>query len=159
MPQPLAHLYDLALRALDEQERRADALRGRLGPMLAAAALGATLLSGPVVGGARPGGAAGTLAVLVALGGLAATVAGAFRVLRERYTVGLDLDPNRLARVLQHRDSLDDDRRYYLAMLTYLGEAKERNHDVLTRLGRDITSMLWGMLVMLCGLALAALVA
>ena len=46
--EPLAHLYDLALRTLDEQERRAEALRGRLGP-LAAAALGVTLLSGPLV--------------------------------------------------------------------------------------------------------------
>jgi hypothetical protein len=45
MSEPLSRLYDLALRTLDDQERRADALRSRLGPVLAAA-VGAICCSG-----------------------------------------------------------------------------------------------------------------
>jgi hypothetical protein len=45
MPAPLAHIYDLALRALDEQERRVAELRGRLTPVLAAGGVGVTPLA------------------------------------------------------------------------------------------------------------------
>jgi hypothetical protein len=67
--EPLARLYDLALRTLDEQERRSDALHGRLGPVLAAAALGVTLLSGPVFGGEPPSRLIGKLSPLLRRGG------------------------------------------------------------------------------------------
>jgi hypothetical protein len=81
MSEPLARLYDLALRTLDDQERRADALRSRLGPVLAAAALGVTLLSGPLVGGAPPITVAGKLMLVVSMGGLAAALLAAARIL------------------------------------------------------------------------------
>jgi len=115
MSQPLAHLYALALRALDEHDRRADALRGRLGPVLAAAALAASLLSGPVVGGTHPTSIVGKLALVVAVGGLLTTI------LR-------------------------------------LAEARDRHLAAYEHLAATFTAMLWGILVMLCGLALAAIV-
>jgi hypothetical protein len=79
MSEPLVRLYDLALRTLDDQERRADALRSRLGPVLAAAALGVSVLSGPVVGGVHPAAATANTftamlwGILVMLCGLALT--------------------------------------------------------------------------------------
>ena len=44
MSEALAHVYDLALRALAEQERQVAELRGRLTPILASGGLGATLM-------------------------------------------------------------------------------------------------------------------
>jgi hypothetical protein len=40
MPEPRGRIYELALRALDEQDRQVDDLRGRLAPVLAAGASG-----------------------------------------------------------------------------------------------------------------------
>jgi hypothetical protein len=51
MPEPRARIYELALRALDEQDRQVDELRGRLAPVLAAGGVGLTLLTGPAFSG------------------------------------------------------------------------------------------------------------
>ncbi|HEV7773234.1 MAG TPA: hypothetical protein VGO48_08135 [Conexibacter sp.] len=81
MSQPLAHLYDLAFRTLDDQERRADALRSRLGPVLAAAALGVSLLSGSALGDAEPSTIGGKLGLVIGVGGLLVSTIAAFRIL------------------------------------------------------------------------------
>jgi len=134
--EPLAHLYALALRALDDQERRADALRGRLGPVLAAAALGTSLLSGPAVGGTSPGSLAGTLAAVLTIGGLVATPAAAAYVMgrRSRTTA------------------------FYETMISQLNSHRLRNVGAIDLLERAFTAMLCGILVMLCGLATATIV-
>jgi hypothetical protein len=54
VPAPLAHVYDLALRALDEQERRVAELRGRLTPVLAGGGVGVTLLAPAALMGESP---------------------------------------------------------------------------------------------------------
>ena len=117
MSEPLARLYDLALRALDDHERHADALRGRLGPVLAAAALGASLLSGPVLGGAHPASVAGKLAIGLAMAGLLVMTAGAFHLLAARHRLTDRIDPRRLTRELERRGALDDEAAFYETMI------------------------------------------
>jgi hypothetical protein len=156
--QPLAHLYDLALRTLDDQERRADALRSRLGPVLAAAALGVTLLSGPLVGGAHPLTMLGKVALVVAVGGLLATTLGAFHLLSAHRHPVPGIDPQTLAAEFARDGLLDDETAFYLAMLVRLCECRNDGASASEQLTRAFTAMLWGILVMLCGLALAALV-
>lgn len=156
--EPLARLYDLALRTLDDQERRADALRDRLGPTLAAAALGVTLLSGPVIGSAHPATVVGKIALATSVGGLTLTLGAAFRMLLARHRSAADLDARKLMDELAGKGSLDDAPRFYTAMITRLDKLQKRDADAIERLTADFTLMLSGILVMLCGLALAALI-
>ncbi|HXE45173.1 MAG TPA: hypothetical protein VN635_08240 [Conexibacter sp.] len=158
MSQPLARLYDLALRALDEQDRRANALRGRLGPVLAAAAFGGSLLSGPVVGGTHPASLAGKLAAVVAIVGLLAMTGGALRLLAARRRQPVQLDPRELIATLQRGGALDQEAAFYDAMIIRIGEQVDYATGVLEQLATTFTAMLCGILVMLCGLAFAAIV-
>lgn len=158
MYQPLAHLYDLALRGLDEQERRVDALRGRLGPVLAAAALGTTLLGGPAIGGRRSDGVLGTVAIAVTVVGLLITLGTAAHLLRAVRVASFDADPHRLAVALSRDGVLDDLTRFYWAMIEGLGVVRVDNERGIRRLSRTFTSMMCGILVMECGLALAVIV-
>ena len=112
MSEPLARLYDLALRTLDDQERRADALRGRLGPVLAAAALGVTLLSGPVIGGAHPHAALGKLALAVVVGSLLVVIVAASRLLSARHHPVRDVDVRALAARLERNGLLGDEQAF-----------------------------------------------
>jgi hypothetical protein len=156
--EPLARLYDLALRTLDDQERRADALRGRLGPVLTAAALGMTLLSGPVLGGVHPVTVAGVAALVIAVGGLLLGTVAAFRLLGVRHRSLDALDPRRLATELAQSDQLEDEAAFYAAMIARLGMELDDRANTVERLATTFTAMLWGILVMLCGLAIAAIV-
>ncbi|HET6448770.1 MAG TPA: hypothetical protein VFG31_06630 [Conexibacter sp.] len=158
MSEPLARLYDLALRTLDEHERRADPLRSRLGPTLAAAALGVTLLSDPLLGGAHPTTTIGKLALDVAAGGMAFIVMAAFRLVSARHHPIGGFDTRKLAAEFERSGVLDVEQRFYKAMLAQLNDRIEDHADTLADLARSFTAMQWGILVMLCGLALAALV-
>ncbi len=154
--EPLAHLYDLALRALDEQERRAEAIRGRLGPVLAAAALGVSLL-GPGDGGTAAG-LAGTLAIVVALAGLTLTIVAALRILGVRGGTGFEPDVRELATALNAEGVLDDATSYYTAMIARLGDQLMRNIAHIDRVATAFTVMLCGIIVLMGGLALATIV-
>ena len=158
MSEPLSRLYDLALRTLEDQERRADALRSRLGPVLAAAALGVTLLSGPLVGGVRPATVIGKLALVVAVVSLFVVITAGFRLLRApNYRIDA-LVPDNLTRELRRDGLLGEEDAFYSTMIVRLADQADLNADGIERLMRSFTAMLWGILVMLCGLALAALV-
>src|SRR3954469_25724380 len=71
MPEPRGRIYELALRALDEQDRQVGDLRGRLAPVLAAGGVGLTLLTRPAFSGAPP---AGALELVATIGGLLGAV-------------------------------------------------------------------------------------
>ncbi|MFL5817609.1 MAG: hypothetical protein ACJ76L_08405 [Conexibacter sp.] len=158
MSEPLARLYDLALRTLDDQERRADALRGRLGPVLAAAALGVTLLSGPVLEDPTPTGAIGHLALVVTSGGLFLMLAGMFAILGSRGAVAMELAPRRLELELRRDGVLDDTAAFCSAMIERIDRQWRRNAASLDRLHGHFTLMLCGIHIMLCGLALVSIV-
>ncbi|HST39371.1 MAG TPA: hypothetical protein VLK58_07670 [Conexibacter sp.] len=81
MSAPLAHLYALALRTLDAHERRLQALRARLAPVLAAGAAGLALLAGPAVSAVARGGPACGVALIVTICGAVVTVASVGRLL------------------------------------------------------------------------------
>lgn len=157
MTQPLAHLYDLALRSLDEQDRRADALRSRLGPVLAAAALGASLLSGPVIGGRHPATIVGRLALAVAVVGLVVMAVGVVRLLGVGRSVPY-VDPHALATEFRRAGLLGDEASFYEMMIVRLRERLVHRERANKQLAASFTVMLWGILVMLCGLGLAAII-
>jgi hypothetical protein len=64
---PIERVYELALRALDEQERQVSDTRGRIPPVLAAGGLGVTLLARPIFHEGHPTGAGEISAVVVGL--------------------------------------------------------------------------------------------
>lgn len=76
----------------------------------------------------------------------------------ERDAISFDIDPSSLAQALDDAGALDDELGCYRIMLGRLALVTEQNADMVNRLAQEITRMLWGILVMLCGLALAALV-
>lgn len=156
--EPLSRLYDLALRTLDDQERRADAIRGRLGPVLAAVALGVSLLSGPLVGGTPPTTVAGKLTLVISVGGLAAALFAAARILTARGETPAHQDVQALVDQLTGDGALVDVATFYSTMLSRLGGHTAHHVALLDRLHSHFTAMLCGILVMLCGLALAAIV-
>lgn len=158
MSEPLSRLYDLALRTLDEQERRADALRGRLGSVLAAAALGVTLLSGPVVGGDPPTTTAGTAALAIAVGGLFIAVVAALSVLRAGRRRSSTIEAAALIEQLAADGAMADPSAFYPTMIALIGRETDDNAASLVHLHARFTAMLCGILVMLCGLAITALV-
>jgi hypothetical protein len=97
MPEPRGRIYELALRALDEQDRQVDDVRGRLAPVLAAGGVGLTLLTRPVFSGDHPSGAVELVATIVGLlGAVALVLAGAYV-----------LHPRRLAFSVNARATLD----------------------------------------------------
>jgi hypothetical protein len=158
MAEPLAHLYELALRALDEQERRVDALRGRLGPVLAAAALGTSLLSGPAVGGGQPPGMLGTIAIIVAILGLLVALCAAAYLLRAGRVTSFDVDVRSLSDDLHHDGLLEDVALFYRSMVAHLSSHRDRNMSTIRRLDGAFTLVLCGILVDQCGLAITAVV-
>ncbi len=126
--------------------------------MLAAAALGVTLLSGPVIGGAHPAGAAGKLALAAAVGGLFVMVTGAIRLLGVCRRPVEGPDPQQLTAELKRGGMLDDEAAFYESMIARLGDRRKAVEIAFEHLDTSFTAMVWGILVMLGGLALAAIV-
>ena len=124
----------------------------------AATAIGVTLLSGPVIGGTRPHTLTGKLALVVAVGGLIVTTLGVFRLLSAHRHPMRDIHPRRLVADLGRDGLLGDDEGFYTAMILRLSERQDESMEAIEQLARAFTFMLWGILVMLCGLALAVLV-
>ena len=154
MPEPLAHVYDLALRALDEQERRVTQLHARITPVLAAGGVGITLLTGPAFKGVHPAGATETTAVTVGLAGIAVSVAAAaYLLLAARLSFGLDA-PSATAVAQQHGPH-----EFLSAIAVILDEQRLENLAFIERLQGAFTVMVCGMLVGVCGLAIAVAVA
>jgi hypothetical protein len=80
MTAPLAHLYALALRALDAHERRRHELRARLAPVLAAGAAGIALLAGPAASAAAAGSSPAAAALVATAGAAVVTLAAVGRL-------------------------------------------------------------------------------
>jgi len=95
---------------------------------------------------------------VVAVGGLAVAVAATGRMLAGRRDLTDLLEPRDLVEDLRRHDLLDDEAAFYKTMITRLARASESARDAVDRLAALFTAILWGILVMLCGLGLAALV-
>lgn len=158
MPAPLAHLYALAIRALDAHERRAAELRARLAPVLAAAAAGVALLAAPSAPALAAGGPATAVALLLAVAGLLLTAAAAWRMLAHR-PEDEPLDARQLLERLDAAEATSDEALFLRWMVVLVGRRADAQKCETDRLGRDFTVVMSGILVMLCGLSIAALVA
>ncbi|MGB2711396.1 MAG: hypothetical protein WBC33_07750, partial [Conexibacter sp.] len=140
----------LALRALDEQERRVAELRGRLTPVLAAGGLAVTLLAQPAL-------ASGAFVVAPSLVALACSIlSGTYLLLAGRLAFGVDAAAaTKLlgAAVVWSSDA------FYDAMIKALDRQRAANAMAIEGLQTAFTAMVFGMLLSVCGLAFAAGVA
>jgi hypothetical protein len=153
---PLAHVYDLALRALAEQERQVAAIQSRLTPALAAGGLAVTLLA-PVAHRHSTAGALGVSGCGVAAAGLAVVVLAALYLLLPRslsfgISASYALGFVRLPAIALGETLLG-------SLILALDERRSANVPSITKMHLAFTVMLCAMLVALCGLALLALVA
>lgn len=156
MSEPLAHLYDLALRALDDQEHRASELRGRVGPVLAAGGVGTTLLAGPAFS-AHPRGVVEVVATVVAVIALLSTI-GATGYLLRAHLMESDFNIPASVEDLALTGALDDADAFYVRMIRTLHHRQLQNRRVIGRLHAVFTVILCGILVELCSFAIAATV-
>ncbi|HYV15609.1 MAG TPA: hypothetical protein VE972_06285 [Conexibacter sp.] len=157
MSEALAHVYDLALRALAEQERQVAELRGRLTPILASGGLGATLLTPLAFRGGHPAGILEVAFVAVGLLGIAVEVAAALYVLApRRLRFGLTAAA---AASFAERRGIAESTAFYGAVTTGLDDRRAANEQVIRWLHFAFTLMMCGMLLEVCGLAIAAAIA
>jgi hypothetical protein len=68
------------------------------------------------------------------------------------------MDPYRLTAELDREGLLHDEAAFYETMIVRLGRQFDRSAQAIDELTTAFTAMLWGILVMLCGLALATIV-
>jgi len=160
MPEPRERIYELALRALDEQDRRVDDLRGRLAPVLAAGGVGLTLFTQPVFSGDHPSSTVELVATIVGLLGAVMLVLASAYVLRPRrlaFSVNaratLDAIRDRAANMLEDNDL------YHETMIATLTRRREGNQPIVDRLHAAFSVGLLGLLFELGGLSLAAALA
>jgi hypothetical protein len=154
MSQPLARLYDLALRALDDQERRASELRGRVGPVLAAGGVGTTLLARPAFG-SHSHGVVETAAIAIAVLALFSTIGATGYLLRAQsmagdFNVPASVEDLARAGALEHADA------FYVRMIMSLHHRQLQNRRAIRRLQAVFTAILCGILVELGSFAVAA---
>ncbi len=160
MPDPRARLYELALRALDEQDRQVSDVRGRLAPVLAAGGVGLTLLTRPVFTGSHPSGTTEVAATAIGLVGAVVLVL-ACAYLRQPREIGFSLNPPAAYLALNARgpETLENDELFYETMISTLTRRRAVNQPIVDRLHTAFSIALLGLLAELAGLALAAALA
>ena len=160
MPEPRGRIYELALRALDEQDRQVDDVRGRLAPVLAAGGVGLTLLTRPVFSGDHPSGAVELAATIVGLLGAVALVLASAYVLHPR-RLAFSVNARATLDAIRDRDAqiLEDEDLYHETMIATLTRRREGNQPIVDRLHTAFSVGLLGLLAELGGLALAAALA
>jgi hypothetical protein len=160
MPEPRSRIYELALRALDEQNRQVDDLRGRLAPVLAAGGVGLTLLTRPAFGGDHPSGAIEFAAAIVGLLGAVTIVLASAYVLHPR-RLAFSVKASATLAAIRGRDAgiLQDEDLYHETMIVTLTRRREGNQPIVDRLHTAFSVGLLGLLADLGGLALAAALA
>jgi hypothetical protein len=160
MPEPRARIYELALRALDEQDRTVGDVRGRLAPVLAAGGVGLTLLTRPAFSGAHPSGGIEVAAAISGLLGAAILVLAGAYVLHPRslaFSVNAQATLNAIRQ--QDPDVLENDDAFYESMISALTRRRHGNQPIVDRLHTGLSVALLGLLVQLGGLSLAAALA
>jgi hypothetical protein len=158
MSASLAHLHTLAERTLDAHERRAGELRGRLAPILAAGAAGAFLLSPQALAAVHSGPASASVSFLLTLVAAVATALVIGQFLSRRLSLE-QLLPSYFRRLLNACDALTDEALFHETMTSLFSDACEVAQAELDQLHRQFTAIMCGILFVLCGLALTAVVA
>jgi hypothetical protein len=158
MPEARERIYDLALRALDEQERQVGELRGRLPAVVAAGGIGATLLTRPVFEGDHPAGVVEIAATGLGLLGALGLVLGGAYLLKSR-RLAFSVDARVALEAAAELEILEDAERFHESMIAALTDRRAGNASIVARLHDAFTIALVGLLLELVGLALAAALA
>ena len=154
MPEPRGRIYELALHALDKQDRHVDDVRGRLAPVLAAGGVGLTLLTRPVISG-DPSGAVELVAAIVGLVGAVTLVLASAYVLHPR-RLAFSVNARATLDAIRDRDAeiLEDEDLYHETMIATLPRRREGNQPIVDRLHTAFSVGLLGLLAELGGPAL-----
>ena len=134
MAKPRARIYELALRALEEQSRQVDELRGRLAPVLAAGGVGLTLLTRPVFSGDHPSGTIELTGTIVGLLGAVTLVLASAYVLHPR-RLAFSVNARATLHAIRDRDAdiLEDDDVYHATMIATLTRRRKGNQPIVDR--------------------------
>jgi hypothetical protein len=160
MPDPRSRIYELALRALDEQDRQVGDVRGRLAPVVAAGGVGLTLLTRPAVSGSHPSGAVELAATVVGLLGAAALILASAYVLHPR-RLAFSVNARATLDTIRARDAdiLEDEDLFHETMISTLTARRLGNQPIVDRLHTAFSVGLVGLLLELGGLSSAAALA
>lgn len=158
MAEPLARVYELGLRALDEQERSVSDVRSRLPPVLAAGGVAATLLARPVFAGRHPHGVGEIVALIAGLLGAAVLVAAAVVLLRPT-RMAFSVDAELLLEAAREARVLDSEDEFHEATAGALAERRRANEPIVERLTLMLEIALIGLVLELVGLGTAAALA
>lgn len=164
MSLPIERVYELALRALDEQERQVNDTRGRIPPVLAAGGLGVTLLAKPIFHEGHPTGFGEVGAVVVGLLGSGVLVVASVALLRST-RMAFSVNAPRLLQAAREAGVIDgdghsqDEAAFHEATALALAERRAGNDSIVVRLTRWLDIALVALVVELVGLASAAALA
>jgi hypothetical protein len=151
--------YDLAIRAIEEQEREVNGLRGRTGTIVAAAAVAATLLAREVFAGAHPNGWLAWTATSTGLIALAAVLLSSVYLLRS-HDLRFSLDAAATLEDTTRKGFDPEDPAELWEGLTYvLSSLQARNGLTVGKLRTAFALALGGLLVEVVGLGLGAALA
>jgi hypothetical protein len=153
-------LYDLALRALGEQEREVDSLRTRTGTIVAAAAVAATLLGREVFAGSRPDGFVAWTGTGIGLAGLAVVLLASVYLLRS-HDLAFSMDAAATFEEALDGGALEDETPDGLHIgLTYgLSSIQAHNAPTVQRLKSAFALALGALVLVILGLGVGAALA
>lgn len=157
MTAPIERTYELALRALEEQERRVEQARASVPPLLAAAGIALSLLTAPAFAGKHPEGLLEVAAVSVGVLGAAIVVAAGTVLLRPT-RVAFNVDAQRLLRALD-ATAATGEWDFYANVADAMAHRRADNEIASERLLMTLDVALTGLLLELLGLALGAALA
>lgn len=163
MVAPIERIYELALRALDEQERQINDARASVPPLLAAGGLGATLLAQPAFGGGHPRGPWELTAVAVGLLGAAFLICAVLVLLRST-SIAFSVDAPRMLAVAPDTAGLGTrvawtEQQFYEVTARSLARRRGANVPTVKRLRTALDLALFALAIELVGLASAAALA
>ncbi len=151
--------YDLAIRAIEEQEREVNSLRARTGTIVAGAAVAATLLAREVFSGAHPDGRVEWTSTGVGLVALAAVVFASVYLLRS-HELSFSLDAAATLEDASDKGFEGEDPAGLFQGLTYiLSSMQAENALTIGRLRTAFAVALGGLVVEILGLGLGAALA
>lgn len=151
--------YDLAIRAIEEQQREVNGLRGRTGTIVAAAAVAATLLAREVFAGAHPDGLIAWTATSTGLIALAAVLLSSVYLLRS-HDLKFSLDAAATLEDATKKGFDSEDPTGLLEGLTYvLSSMQAQNGLTVRKLRTAFALALGGLVVEVVGLEIGAALA
>jgi hypothetical protein len=148
--------YDLAIRAIEEQEREVNSLRARTGTLVAAAAVAATLLARDI----SPAGWLAWTATVMGLAGLLIVLLASVYLLRS-HDLPFSIDASAAYEEAVQFGAFDDDAPVQVQVaLTYnLSLLRTENFATIERLRAAFATALAGLVIEILGLGLEAALA